>query len=374
METEQLNPASDDPGESTIDGLGPVSLLWTNPSSYLSATLDELRTEARVQIVYRTAKDLPDHAARPGARRRDEVTDGSWIDPESEIVLVGGWRDPRYLWETYRARQRGATSLILFDTQPKATLQYRVGRHIVGPVLRRIFDGAFVSGPRQVEVARSFGFPDDAVQAGMYTAPLPDPPTQPAEARRGFVLVGRLVPVKGIDLFLEAYRRYRTAVPDPWPATVVGQGPLLEELTVSAPDGVTFTGFCSPEEVLDHLASAGCLVSSSRAEPWGVAIAEGASMNLPLIITTAAGAGDHFVEEGVNGYVVPVDDAEAMARAMTEIATMEPTDRARMGVRSRELAERLTPTTWVRDLRSLIGRIRSPGAGKGATSASRDPS
>lgn len=350
---------SSSPGQSSTTGsIGVASLLWSNPSSYLSATLDELRAEARVQIIYRTAKSLPDHAAHPGARRRDEVTDGSWIDPESDVVLVGGWRDRRYLWEAWRARRRGAVTIILFDTQPKPTLQYRIGKHVAGPLLRRVFDGAFVSGPRQMEVARAFGFPEHAVQPGMYTAPLPELPSLTADARRGFVLVGRLVAVKGIDVFLDAYRRYRSTTSEPWPATVVGQGPLLGDLSAAAPEGVTFTGWCAPDDVLAHLASAGCFVSSSRLEPWGVAIAEGASMGLPLIATTAAGAADHFIEDGVNGRVVPVDDVDSMAEAMIEIAATEPSKREAMGRRSRFLAEELTPTTWVRNLRLLVERVR----------------
>lgn len=338
--------------------LGPVSLLWSNPSSYISASLDQLRRHTDVEVVYRTAKPLPEHAERPGARRREEVGASTWIRSDADVVIVSGWSDRRYLWETLRARRRGAVTVLMYDTQPKQSFRYRAGTRVAGPILRQVFDGVYVPGPRQAAVARTLGFSDDSIQLGGLTAPLPDPSPVPTRERRGFVLVARLVGLKGIDTYLSAYARYRASATDPWPATIVGDGPLKESLIASAPDGVTFTGWCAPSEVIDHLSRAGCLVSSSRIDMWGMAIAEGASMGLPLIATPAAGAIEHFVEEGVNGAVVPVDDADALAEAMTKVAQATIHDREQMGARSRALAEQLTPETWVRDLSRLVQRLR----------------
>ena len=47
--------------------------------------------------------------------------------------------------------------------------------------------------------------------------------------RKGFLFIGRWVPNKGIRILLEAYRQVS---PDPelWPLTLVGDGPLHNEV------------------------------------------------------------------------------------------------------------------------------------------------
>ena len=51
----------------------------------------------------------------------------------------------------------------------------------------------------------------------------------PPKKRRGFLFIGRFVPNKGIRILIEAYYRI-SPNPDTWPLTLVGDGPLKEEI------------------------------------------------------------------------------------------------------------------------------------------------
>ena len=49
------------------------------------------------------------------------------------------------------------------------------------------------------------------------------------DKRKGFLFIGRWVPNKGIRILLEAYARLK-ADPQEWPLTMLGDGPLREEV------------------------------------------------------------------------------------------------------------------------------------------------
>ena len=72
---------------------------------------------------------------------------------------------------------------------------------------------------------------------------------------------------------------------------------------------------------------------------------EAAAAGLPLVATEAAGAGYDLIEDGVNGYRVPVDDEAALADALRKVAA-DPAWRLAAGERSRELTAGYTGEIW----------------------------
>lgn len=65
---------------------------------------------------------------------------------------------------------------------------------------------------------------------------------------------------------------------------------------------------------------------------------EAAAMGKPIITTDAPGCRD-VVRDGVNGYLVPVRDARALADALARFAALAPEAKAAMGLASRALVE-----------------------------------
>ena len=127
-----------------------------------------------------------------------------------------------------------------------------------------------------------------------------------------FVLfVGRLVAGKGI---LELLAALEQLGPDAPQLVVAGEGPLVDEIA-SIPT-VTHLGFQPTHTLIQLYALAERAVVPSRAETWGLSVNEALACGCPVVATDAVGAAHDLIEDGVNGYLVPVGDVAALAAAL----------------------------------------------------------
>ena len=88
---------------------------------------------------------------------------------------------------------------------------------------------------------------------------------------------------------------------------------------------------------------------------------EAAAAGLPLVATEAAGGGYDLIEQGVNGYRVPVEDEGALAEALRKVAA-DPEWRISAGERSRSLTAGYTGEAWAAAVRDLVRRHGPPEA------------
>ncbi|MEM9881658.1 MAG: glycosyltransferase [Planctomycetota bacterium] len=136
------------------------------------------------------------------------------------------------------------------------------------------------------------------------------------------ISVGRLHPSKGYDVLLDALRRLdgRGVAFD---LTLIGDGPQRGELeakadTLGLADRVTFTGSLGEDAIIEHMQHADVFVLSSHAEPLGVVTMEAMAMEVAAVATDAGGVGE-IVTDGVDGLLVPPEDAAAMASALQKL-------------------------------------------------------
>jgi glycosyltransferase involved in cell wall biosynthesis len=135
-------------------------------------------------------------------------------------------------------------------------------------------------------------------------------------------LVGSLSPQKGVEVFLDALAFLAGRSEDlSWRAVVVGDGRLERELIDRAnrlglAGRVTFTGFRESREVLpgfDLLA-----VPSVSGEGSSGVIKEAWAVGLPLVVSNLPSNLELAADED-NALVVPVGDAQALARALERL-------------------------------------------------------
>ncbi|MGY1704507.1 glycosyltransferase family 4 protein [Geodermatophilus sp. SYSU D00697] len=184
-----------------------------------------------------------------------------------------------------------------------------------------------------------FGVPADRVEVALpaTTTRLPGrPPARPAAPVVG--VVGRLVPEKGVDVFLRAASRVRAVVP--WARfVVVGDGPLRADLQARATapglDGaVEFTGY--RDDAPTVIAGLDVLVVPSRSEGSPLVVCEAMAAGVPVVATRVGGLPD-LVEDRGSGFLVAPGDDEGIARAVVSLL-LDPGTARRMGQRGRELA------------------------------------
>lgn len=72
------------------------------------------------------------------------------------------------------------------------------------------------------------------------------------------------------------------------------------------------------EEVLDIMRGSDVLVLPSLSEGFGMVVTEALACGLPVIVTSNVGAGD-VIRDGVEGFVVPIRSAEAIAECLDRL-------------------------------------------------------
>ncbi|WP_147114283.1 glycosyltransferase family 4 protein [Tateyamaria sp. syn59] len=150
------------------------------------------------------------------------------------------------------------------------------------------------------------------------------------------VFVGRLTPIKGLRVLMDAFAAAHATRPD-LTLTLVGDGDdraHLEAMAAPLGDAVRFLGFQSQQGVADALAAADALVLPSFAEGLPVVLMEALAAGKPVICTQLAGVGE-LVEDGVSGFIVPASDAKALTARIHDMAD-DADRRADMGARGRE--------------------------------------
>lgn len=162
------------------------------------------------------------------------------------------------------------------------------------------------------------GVPADRIRVIQnWAAPESPPPAPGPLPRRGaptIIHVARLHAQKRQDILLDSFREVRRLCPAAtlW---IAGTGPLERDLRRLACGGVEFLGHRN--DVRHILRNGDLFVLSSDWEGTPLAILEAMSEGLP-VVSTAAGGVPELVEHGVTGFLVPVGDARALARAIID--------------------------------------------------------
>jgi glycosyltransferase involved in cell wall biosynthesis len=142
----------------------------------------------------------------------------------------------------------------------------------------------------------------------------------------------------------------------PGELALVGDGPDRERVAAHAGPNVRLLGRIERDELVDWYAAADAFVMPSRSETWGMAMQEAAAAGLPLVASEAPGAGYDLIDEGVNGFRVPVEDVEALRTALVRVAT-DDAFRERARPRTLELARGYTPEAWADAVAGLARRL-----------------
>ena len=134
-----------------------------------------------------------------------------------------------------------------------------------------------------------------------------------------FLTVGRLVSVKNIALQLSVIKKLNNR--EKIKLIIVGEGLEKDRLKKLANDlnireQVIFYDW--QEKIGDLYHSADCLLLTSNSEGYGLVVAEAILSDLPVIMTEVGVAGD-LVEDGVNGFIVPVGDQLRLVEKISEV-------------------------------------------------------
>ena len=163
------------------------------------------------------------------------------------------------------------------------------------------------------------------------------PPTHHSGQRSQVLFVGRIDPVKGVPVLLDAF----VAVLRDRPSarlTLVGDGPgrdaaQQQAVALGIDRAVHFAGYATSAEVAEHLAAADVFVLPSFFEGIPVSLMEAMAAQVPVVASQLPGIAE-LVEHGEHGYLVPAGHTEQLAERITALLS-QPAVRQRMGVAGR---------------------------------------
>ena len=160
----------------------------------------------------------------------------------------------------------------------------------------------------------------------------------PAAEARCILTVGRLVPIKGHAILLEALASLRSQGSDAR-AVFVGDGPerpRLESLAARLHilDIVEFAGDVGQDRIPERYAEADVFCLASFLEGIPVVLMEAMAMEIPVIASRIGGIPE-LVDHGVTGRLVTPGSPRELAAALAETLSESPERRAAMGAAGR---------------------------------------
>jgi GalNAc-alpha-(1->4)-GalNAc-alpha-(1->3)-diNAcBac-PP-undecaprenol alpha-1,4-N-acetyl-D-galactosaminyltransferase len=228
------------------------------------------------------------------------------------------------------------------------TIQGRAGRAV--DLLRRVLypqaDAVVVQTEAVAEWARRL------VKAAAVRV-IPNPVHPPKTELHSFqeqrsltvLAMGRLVPVKGFDVLLQAFARCARSHHD-WTLRIVGDGPERGRLEALADKlGITTRVRLDPflKEPEAAFKSASLFALSSRYEGFPNVLLEAMACGLPVISFDCPNGPKEIIRDGLDGVLVPANNVEVLAEGMDRLMGAED-ERKRLAASAIQVAERFSLT------------------------------
>lgn len=273
-----------------------------------------------------------------------------------DLLFTGGYGFPAFNALADEVRNAGGRVVLMSDNNWTGTPRQRVLdplRHRL--LLRHRHDAIFVPGASGVRVARSWGYPQETIQTGLYGA---DPTLfnggPPLEDRpKTFLFVGQFIARKNVLGLVDAFARFAARRSD-WSLRLCGSGPQNDQ--ISKVPGLSVHGFVQPPQLAELLRGARCLVLPSLEEHWGLVVHEAALSGCALALTRTVGAASDLARPQ-NALLFAPGDTAALADALAQFAAWDDDRWATAERTSRQLAAAFGPAAFADGVLTLATKL-----------------
>lgn len=281
------------------------------------------------------------------------------INPD--VIVCSGWVDKDYL-KLVKPYFNKIPTVLTLDTHWTAAPKQYLATVLSRFFLINTFSHAWVPGNIQRIYAKKLGFRPANIAEGFYCCDLQkfnavyenNKAKKVQDFPKRFLYVGRYYDFKGIADLWEAFIQLQTEEPNEWELWCLGTG-SLEPATHPK---IKHFGFVQPGDLDPIIEKSGVFVLPSRFEPWGVVVQEYAASGFPLLLSTAVGAGEAFLEEGKNGFSFRPGDAIEVKNQLKKIIKLSSKELLLMSERSHGLAQKISPQKWSSTLLEIYNGFR----------------
>lgn len=199
--------------------------------------------------------------------------------------------------------------------------------HVTRRLAVRMADAYIGTSSQAVLRFQELGATPSACFRVPYALDVPDMPRAqpPRDGICRMLVLGQLIPRKGLSELLDALAVARQRTPGRLTATIAGEGPMRRAIeqkiaTCGLGDVVSLVGHIDPAGLPDLYRSHNVLVFPSLSDSFGVVPLEAMRAGLPVIASKYAAVADDFVEDGVTGRVIDPRDSSQFVAALLEAA------------------------------------------------------
>jgi GalNAc-alpha-(1->4)-GalNAc-alpha-(1->3)-diNAcBac-PP-undecaprenol alpha-1,4-N-acetyl-D-galactosaminyltransferase len=202
---------------------------------------------------------------------------------------------------------------------------YRLGAATVVALTQADLDFLIDQGAAQGEV--------------IFNPAMPSPALAGPASSRTIIGLGRLEPVKGFDILIDAFSRLAPVHPS-WRLRICGDGreqAALREMASRSNAAIELAGATS--DPYGELAGAAIFALPSRSESFPVALLEAMACGLPVVASDCSAGVREIVRPDVDGVLVEPRCASALAEALDTLMR-DDGERVRLGARTPEVMSR----------------------------------
>jgi glycosyltransferase involved in cell wall biosynthesis len=187
---------------------------------------------------------------------------------------------------------------------------------------------------KRIAIGKYVLLPGSGVNLMMFT-PLPYPSEETIE----FVFISRIMKEKGIDEYLEAARFIRSKYPNTRFHVCGSFEESYKGIIYQYHEDGTIIYHGSVDDVREVLKITHCTVHPSYHEGMSNVLLESSACARPVITTNKNGCKE-IVDEGINGFLVPVRDTESLIEAVERFIHLPHEQKVQMGLAGRKKVER----------------------------------
>lgn len=341
-----------------------VLFLYTELADYFLKCCDELSKDAEVHIIrWPVNKEAPFKFKFSEKIKIYDKADYSLeqlhalvgrINPD--VIVCSGWVDKDYL-KLVKPFFKKIPTVLTCDTHWNGSLKQYLALILSRFFLLNTFSHAWVPGKVQRNYADKLGFESNKIMEGFYCCDLNKfnaihqkiKPVREKNFPKRFLYVGRYYDFKGVAELWDAFRQLQEEQPNEWELWCLGTGsiPPIEHPKIK------HFGFVQPADLEPIIENAGVMVLPSRFEPWGVVVQEYAAAGFPLLLSSAVGAHEAFLEAGKNGFLFAPQNSIDLKKQLKKILNLSSKDLLLMSEKSHQLAQKISPQKWATQMKDI---------------------
>ena len=259
-----------------------------------------------------------------------------WLKRDYDAIIVAGYSSPTVILAMLWMRLLGIPFYMEIDgglIRESRGARYQIKRFLV-----RLPSGWLTTGKYPTHFLTHYGADSNRVVEYPFSSffardILPDIPTREEKQglrkelgipeERMILAVGQFIYRKGFDVLLNAAKK----LPSDVGIYIVGgeagerYTKLRQELGLEGT--VHFWGFRTREQLAQLYQAADLFCLPTREDIWGLVVNEAMAFGLPVVTTDQCVAGMELVEEGVNGCLVPIEDADALSDGLNKVLSSD---------------------------------------------------